>query len=256
MQDVHFNELHTYNKKELLSVDFKNEKWASDNDDLFINITQLILNSDETFDVWDTFILRSINTYSTSLSTPLERADNADDTNFLLKELKDMKFAQLSETYFFAHNQRKSYNQKKSFNQRESIDILNDISLQNVTHHCWVKVSAFTESTYQSVCITEFSKSNKYLNKYYSQLNKQEYLKINDKNDYVTANKSASTASALTVNITTSIEYFIVISKSHTYIITVFIMLTVDTDNADTDESLILKQVMTLSHWHEFKKAM
>ena len=28
-QDVHFNKLHTYKKKRLLSVNFKNEKWAS-----------------------------------------------------------------------------------------------------------------------------------------------------------------------------------------------------------------------------------
>ena len=33
-----------------------------------------------------------LNTYSTSLSMPLRKADNADDTDLLLKEIKDMKF--------------------------------------------------------------------------------------------------------------------------------------------------------------------
>ena len=86
--------------------------------------------------VWDISILRSTNAYSTSLSTPLEEADNTDDTDLLLEEIEDMKFTQLSKAHYFAHNQRESFNQKELFNQRESIDTSDDISLQNVTHCC------------------------------------------------------------------------------------------------------------------------
>ena len=85
--------LHTYDKKRLLSVNFKNEKWASSDDELFIDITQLILSNNEISDnIWNISILRFINTYSTSLSASLKRADNADDTDFFLKEIKDIKF--------------------------------------------------------------------------------------------------------------------------------------------------------------------
>ena len=44
--------------------------------------------------------------------------------------------------------------------------------------------------------------------------------------------------------------------KSHIHIVTVLTMLTAGTDNADTDESLTLKQVMISPHWPEFKKAI
>ena len=40
-QDVHFDELHTYDKKELLPADFEDKEWAPDDDKLFVNLTQL-----------------------------------------------------------------------------------------------------------------------------------------------------------------------------------------------------------------------
>lgn len=141
-----------------------------------------------------------------------------------------MKFAWLSEAHCYALNQREKF-----------IDISDDILLHNVTQHCWAKMTDSAESTHQSAHIAESTKSNKHSDKYYPQSEEWKYLKVNNKDDYVIADKSALTASALTVNIITSVEHLIVMFKSHTHMITIFTMLTADTDNADTDELLILK---------------
>ena len=60
-------------------------------------------------------------------------------------------------------------------------------------------MSVSAESTRQSACSAEFTKFNKHLNEYYSQFSEQKYLKINDKGDYIIADKSVSAASLLTV---------------------------------------------------------
>ena len=57
----------------------------------------------------------------------------------------------------------------------------------------------------------------------------------------MTADKSASAASLLTVNIMISVKE---IPNSHIHIVTVLTMLITGTDNADTDELLTLKQVI------------
>ena len=46
-QDAHFNELHIYNKKGLLSADFEDKEWALSNDTLFIDLTQLKLTDNQ-----------------------------------------------------------------------------------------------------------------------------------------------------------------------------------------------------------------
>ena len=38
-QDAHFDELHMYNKKGLLSADFEDEEWAPSDDALFVDLT-------------------------------------------------------------------------------------------------------------------------------------------------------------------------------------------------------------------------
>ena len=105
IRDIHFDELHIYNKKGLLPVDFENEKWAPSNDELFVDITQLILSNNKTpDDAWDIPIPRPTDAYGTPPYTPLGGADNTGDTNLLLEEIKDMKFAQPSEAHRFAYN--------------------------------------------------------------------------------------------------------------------------------------------------------
>ena len=133
-----------YNKKGLLSADFKDKEWASSNDALFINLTQLKLTDDQPpTDDWDIPIPRPTDTYISPPATPLggvndtsdnESDHNSDDT--ILEGLKNMDFARPSEAHWFTLNQD---NQGESSSQREPIntpdDIDNEISLENITCH-------------------------------------------------------------------------------------------------------------------------
>ena len=110
--DAHFDELHTYNKKELLSADFKDKEWAPSNDMLFVNLTQLKLTDDQLpADDWDISIPRPTDIYVSPSTTSLGRVNDtgddesdhsSDDT--ILKELKNTDFARPSEAHCFILN--------------------------------------------------------------------------------------------------------------------------------------------------------
>ena len=163
-----------------------------------------------------------------------------------------MNFARSSEAHCFVlnqNNQGESFSQGKPINTSDDTD--NEISLKNITCHCWAKPVAFIELIHQSACNAELIKFNKHSDEYYSEPDEQKYLKVNEKGNYVKVSKSTSTA-----NLMKSIKDSEATLKSYIHMVTVLTMLTAGADNADTDESLILKQAMTSSHWLKFKKVM
>ena len=265
-RDVSFDENNIYDRKRLRLVDYDNEEWVSNDDELFIDLANLIVVSNNSDDddenSWYRFVSRlnfqiSRNRYATSSNTSSVRVENDDDfdidddDNSLFDDLKSMKYVRSNKTYRF----RQQNQRKQDF---DDVDVDEDddiISLRNVN------TSSRRFRKEKSIFTSEFSLSrrferrnadqfNKSKNYYYSELDEQTYFKVNEEEDFVRFKSN------LKANFIRKIMYAKTISKSHIHMIIVLVMLTVDADTIDIDESLILKQAKISSHWFEFQKIM
>ena len=265
-RDVSFDENNIYDRKELRLVDCDDEKWAFNNDELFIDLANLIVasdNSDDDENSWYRFVSRSNfrvsrNQYATSSNTFSMRADDDnsdidDDDDSLLEDLKSMEYARSSETHRF-----RQQNQEEQVFDDVDVDVDEDddiISLRNVntsSRRFRKKKSIFTS---ESSLLRRFERNNadqfnKSKNYYYSESDEQTYLKVNEEEDFVRSK------SDLKANFMRKFMYAKTISKSHIHMIIALAMLIVDADTVDIDESLILKQAKVSSHWLEFQKIM